>query len=189
MYTGVNITGKTISGEIPILNCIVFQDYIIFYRTLIHTYRIFKPQPITTKIKKGQYISGWLNDIKHLYNAGSNCSKILQIDTTSELPRCIYNPNIIYICVALYDCTSPTNEQFNYLTNLCNQYYNNNYDIVIQCAYGHGRSATLTIAYLLSQKLDSDIFAIEKSLYTIRRGVKLNRLQLKALVNWLHKKN
>jgi protein-tyrosine phosphatase len=57
--------------------------------------------------------------------------------------------------------------------------------VLIHCAHGHGRSATLLAAVLIADGAAEGVAEAEAAMRAVRPRVKLNRRQQASLVTWL----
>jgi hypothetical protein len=105
-----------------------------------------------TRILPGWYLSGWFNDLQHLRDAGCTSDRIAVLDMTCELPRRVFSSEALqvkYHCVPILDQTAPSPAQLCSAVRWCSEMRAEGMDVVVHCAFGHGRSATALVATLL----------------------------------------
>ncbi len=106
------------------------------------------------------------------------------VDATAEFPELAPLRHPAYHCVPLLDLTAPTPEQMRAAVAFIHLHLPSG-DVFIHCAAGHGRSATLAAAWLLSTGGASDAEAAEARLRLARPGIHLNSEQRRALQTYV----
>ena len=87
----------------------------------------------------------------------------------------------------LLDATAPTLEQLEGVTDWLSKAVAEG-PVFIHCALGHGRSATVLIAYLLTERKCSSVKDALAFVRTLRPGAKLNAVQRAVLEELLAKR-
>jgi hypothetical protein len=98
----------------------------------------------------------------------------------SELPALRKGPE--YRCIPLLDTFAPTREQLIAGVQFIRRHIADG-PVLVHCALGHGRSATLAAAYLMAAGVADDTDSAEKLVRMRRPGVKLSIAQRAALNN------
>lgn len=184
----LTIFSKDNWGNQPTKNYIITLPYLTFYMMIVKLYRAFvTDEPIVTKVFDGWYIGGWIDKLEHVKAAGSDGKKVAILDMTTELPRGAFNPGLVYTCLPTFDRSVPHVALIQNAVQWCLHYRSEGYDIVVHCAFGHGRSAAMLIACLLAEGLTGNIDEMEHDLISLRPRVKLTATQFATLVAWARK--
>lgn len=104
------------------------------------------------------------------------------IDMTAEFPACEGVRGLRYLCLATLDHTAPTPAQINRAIDFIQQQISRG-PILVHCALGHGRSATVVAAWMLYNKLAKTPEEAERKLREIRKGVRLKKSQSQLLTD------
>lgn len=184
----VSVFGKDALGGLPIWSYLTLWPYMFVYRCIIITHRLVRRyEPVMTKVVDGYYLSGWTNDYQHYINAGGSNTNIAILDVTCELPRMLFTNDSIdvaYKCVPILDRLAPNTQQLDAAVQWCLDRRAEGRDIIVHCAFGHGRSATCLLGVLLKEGSVSSIDGGEQMLRDMRPHVELCDVQYQALVDW-----
>ncbi len=108
------------------------------------------------------------------------------LDLTCELPRRIYDPSHIssYLCIPTFDRAAPppADIQRGVEFSLAQRKAGN--DVVVHCAFGHGRSATCLLACLLAEGHYQTIEEGENAMRALRPLIYLSEIQRHMLEGW-----
>lgn len=160
---------------------------------------MIRHEPVATRFAPGFYLSGWFDRAEHARRAfdeytrahGQTAkpadSRLAVLDLTCELPRVVYDPKVIaeYICVPTFDRCSPSAAKLEMITRWVMQHRNAGREVVIHCAFGHGRSATCLVASMLVSGVAKSISEAEEILRRERPLVELTSIQIHTLNEWL----
>ena len=104
------------------------------------------------------------------------------VDCTCELPRRHRNP---YLCCATWDTQSPSVESYEEGVAFAKeQRRGSDRPVLVHCAHGHGRSAAMLCAILISEGKASSIDEAQAMIKKIRPRVGLNANQREGLERW-----
>jgi diacylglycerol kinase (ATP) len=111
------------------------------------------------------------------------------LDTTVEfdaLDRSAVNTPIAYLNVPIFDHGVPHIEQLHRAVLWVDQRRRQRRRVVIHCALGRGRSATILLAYLLFAERDKTVRELLMDVQTLRATVSPNYHQLRVLEKYWH---
>jgi len=179
---------KRTDGTFPLRTYLLLWPYLSLYTLIIYFHRkIRKYEPVATQVMPGWYLSGWINNAECLRAAGSSLKKVAILDMTCELPRRLFSCDtcdVQYMNIPILDRLSPSVDDIAKAAKWCNEMRKQDYDVVVHCAFGHGRSATCFIAALLAAGAQSGIDETESWLQGMRPHVKLTKEQYGRLTEW-----
>jgi len=102
------------------------------------------------------------------------------LDLTCEFAENKRLRGLDYLCLPVLDHTAPTKQQITEALVFVEERVHRKV-VFVHCALGHGRSATMVAAWLLSRKLTPDVRTAIAQLQSTRRGVKLETGQKRVL--------
>ena len=106
------------------------------------------------------------------------------LDLTAEFPApSFFRLAPAYLCLPTLDTAAPTVDQIQTGVEFLTRHLPSG-PVYVHCAFGHGRSAVLVIAWLLDVGHQSDVEEATEWLRFQRPGVCLNRDQFQALRAW-----
>lgn len=108
------------------------------------------------------------------------------VDGTSELaePR-LLREQAAYLAVPALDGFPPTQAQLRRAVAWMGDQAARGRKLYVHCAVGHGRSATIAAAYLLTRRDFDDVDVAVAAMRSKRRWIRLRGVQRDALVRWL----
>ena len=172
-WLGAKAFGKRSSGKIAGWALCLLLPYLLLNWTLWHIQRLITKSECCNKIAPNIWIGrrAFANELP------DNISLI--VDLTAELTE---PPDLIsgktYICVPTLDASVPSDEVFQELIGTISSWQGN---IYIHCALGHGRSATVAAAILISQGVVDNANQAEKLLKKARPGISFSTAQRQLL--------
>lgn len=153
------------------------------------THRVVRRyEPVASRVSEGYYLSGWADSYSHYTRAGCTNTRIAVLDVTCELPRMLYSDDVLdveYRCVPVLDRLSPSLPQLEAAVQWCVARRAEGRDVVVHCAFGHGRSATCLIAVLVRAGVYESVEEAENSMRAMRPHVELTDVQYDILTEWL----
>ena len=105
------------------------------------------------------------------------------LDCTAELPRRMWDCPA-YLCLPVYDCGAPTVAQLDEAVEWAAEQRAAGREVLVHCANGHGRSATVLAACMLAQGLVQSPEEAESVMQRVRPLVKINSTQGASLSAW-----
>ena len=103
------------------------------------------------------------------------------LDLTAEFPEVSFLRKMpAYLCIPLLDRTAPSQPELKVAINFIRDRLAHG-PVYVHCALGHGRSATVVLAYLLASGKFADQNDALKHLREKRPGIKLHPCQLQAV--------
>lgn len=180
------ILGKRKDGTIAPAAALLFWPYHVGLRTKLFIQRRVSTEPAYNKITPIYYLGGWPSE-----EALTPSVHPAILDVTCELPLQAKPP--AYKMIPVWDTHSPTPDQIDSGVEWALEQERRGVPVLIHCAHGHGRSATMLCAILLSKGEASTIAEAEAILKRERPRVRLNSRQRQSLIAWFttraHKKN
>ena len=173
--------GKSKQGKLSLLCCGIFYPFQVAIRTKLLYRRRHGTEPLYSHVVDKYWIGGWPNSPTALPD-----SEAAVVDCTCELPRRHSNP---YLCVATWDTHSPSIEGFDQGVEFATEQRKDGRPILVHCAHGHGRSAAMLCAILISAGKAKSINDAEAMLQRKRPRVRLNKNQREGLTRWLEQKH
>jgi hypothetical protein len=105
------------------------------------------------------------------------------LDLCAELPRSSLLVGQRYLTLPVLDAEAPTAAQLDEAVRWLDEVLPAG-PVLVHCALGHGRSATVVAAWLLAHGAPGDALDVESTLRRIRSGVRLTPPQHTALDAW-----
>ncbi|WP_254564006.1 dual specificity protein phosphatase family protein [Oscillatoria sp. HE19RPO] len=171
---GYKIFGKrSTDGQLAIPSVVLLFPYLLFCWGFWHLQRRFLQEDCYNYIAPGL----WMGRRAFVDELPADIS--LLVDLTAEFPE----PKAAlvgkdYLCLPTLDAHVPDEEEFRALVQKIADWPGNVY---IHCAIGHGRSATVAAAVLMTQGLATNAQEAEAMLKKARPWIKLNQAQRKLL--------
>ena len=173
--------GKSKAGRLSLLALGLFLPFQAAIRAKLWYRRRVGTEPLYSHVVDKLYIGGWPNEVESLPDR-----QAAVVDCTCELPRRHPNP---YLCVATWDTHSPSLEGYEQGVKFALQQKEEGKPILVHCAHGHGRSAAMLCAILISlgkaSSIDEALAMIKKE----RPRVGLNKNQREGLTCWYDQKH
>ncbi len=167
-------------GRMRPVSFLVFWPYhLMSYASLIF-FRGMRVKPFH-QIAPGVYLGGWLFPWEEAKLKAAGIVSVL--DMTCELGEVGFlRRSPTYQCLPVLDGTAPTSQQLQAAVKFIRDRLPEG-PVYIHCAMGHGRSATVVAAYLLSTGAAADLPSAIKMMRDQRPGVRLNAGQRRAVEN------
>ena len=173
------LLGKKPAGNLPLSSYVVFWPFhLLNYASLI-LFRWSGQSAPFTEILPGLYLGGRVSsrDVRALTE--SRISAVL--DLTSEFSEIhSLREATAYMCIPLLDRTAPSAAELDTAIRFIREQSQRG-PVYVHCALGHGRSATVVLAYLLASgrfaRFEDAMIHIQNK----RPRVRLNPNQLRAL--------
>ncbi|GAB5369760.1 hypothetical protein AAMO2058_001433400 [Amorphochlora amoebiformis] len=180
----VGLLGKGANGLIPWWSYIAFAPFHLLYQLRLHTRRALMSEPLASSDFRGVWhIGGWPSDGKRLPPMVQSV-----IDCTCELPRefTVGRKSMVkeYLCVPLWDAMGPTINQLDHAARWAVSQRSLNRSVLIHCAHGHGRSATVLCAALVASGEARSCLGALRTIKQYRPRARLNSAQSAALRAW-----
>lgn len=135
--------------------------------------RLVHRRGASTEIAKGVWLSRRLS-AREIRSSG--VSWIAVLDLAAELPRGSL-PELSYLSLPVLDGAAPSTEVMKQAIRWIDEQHARG-PVLVHCAAGHGRSATVVLAWLLSSGQVADVEAGLAKLRGLRPGIALNLRQL-----------
>eukprot|EP00850_Spirogloea_muscicola_P011227 SM000069S20664 [mRNA] locus=s69:63553:65622:- [translate_table: standard] len=178
----VNFTAlfwKGPSGRLPLASYILFWPYQIPLRLYVLLRRLATDEPVYNKVADGFYVGGWPSAAKDVPPGD-----VAVIDCTCELSR---TPSLMdreYLCLPVWDTRAPSPEQIQKGVQWALDRRVAKRDVLVHCAFGHGRSVTVLCAILVAAKLAASTDDALRNICKVRPRAHLNRAQTASLAQW-----
>mmetsp|Transcript_26625 Transcript_26625/g.36874 ORF Transcript_26625/g.36874 Transcript_26625/m.36874 type:complete len:516 (-) Transcript_26625:143-1690(-) len=185
----VQLLGKRPDGEIQWWSYFAFMPFHVLYRLRLHARRALISEALSDTSSNGSWhISGWPHDQSALPPLADAV-----VDCTCELPRQYpvgpQHKVKHYRCVPLWDAAGPSPEQMDSVANWAADLRKKNHSVLVHCAHGHGRSATvLAAAMLCAGEAPSCVKAFQQ-IKAFRPKARMNGAQRQSLREWARKYN
>ena len=172
-----SLFGKNAKGVLGLPHQLAFLPFQCAIRAKLLYRRRFGEEPLWDHVKDGFYIGGWPNEQQSLPTPDAAV-----VDCTCELPRRHRNP---YLLCATWDTQSPTVEAYERgVAFAAEQRREGERPLLVHCAHGHGRSAAMLCAILISQGKAATVDEAERLIKSSRPRVNLNKNQREGLEQW-----
>ena len=172
------LLGKRADGSLAPLAWLVFWPYLLTNFASLWLYRRLSREEPCSEIVPGRFLGG---RPLRMDRAGFEERAIAStLDVTAEFPEVGYARAGAYLCVPLLDTLPPTREQLCLAAEWIGQRMAKA-PVLVHCALGHGRSASVVAAYLLSAGHASTAGEALALLLARRPGVGLHDAQRRAL--------
>jgi len=138
--------------------------------------RLLHRHGASTEVEPGVWLSRRLSarEIRGIRSSGVGLLAVL--DLAAELPRGAPR-ELTYLSLPLLDGTAPSIEAMNRAVQWIDEQHARG-PVLVHCAAGHGRSATVVLAWLLSCGYAADVETGLARLRELRPGIAVNRSQL-----------
>jgi hypothetical protein len=179
------LLGKRKDGSINPISQTLFYPYHIGLRTKLAIQRRVSSEPAWDQITSSYYLGAWPSE-----EALVPAVHPAVLDVTCELPLQVRPP--AYKMIPVWDTHSPNPHQIDDAVAWAQDQVHQGHQILIHCAHGHGRSATVLCAILIADGLAQSIAEAEAILKKQRPRVRLNVRQRAAVTEWFnlrHKAN
>lgn len=172
------ILGKTPDGKINPLGATLLWPYHIGLRAKLALQRRFSSEPAFNKIVNNYYIGGWPSE-----EAFIPATQAAVLDVTCELPLQLIPP--AYKLLKVWDTHAPTAEQIEVGVAWAQAQSAAGRPVLVHCAHGHGRSATIICALLIAEGYAKGLDDAEAYMKVERPRIRLNRRQRLAVKQWM----
>ncbi len=108
------------------------------------------------------------------------------LDLTSELEAAPFVRNLQYMSVPIMDGTPPSLDQIKACVEWIRRQLAEG-SVLVHCALGHGRSATLAAAFLVSRHSFTEPSIVIETLEAARPGISLNKAQMAVLCDHIRR--
>jgi len=172
------LLGKRADGSLAPLAWLVFWPYFLLnFLSLWLFRRVSREEPIS-EIVPGLYLGG--RPLGRDREAFEQRKIAATLDLTAEFREVPYARAGSYLCIPLLDTLPPTRDQLVLATEWLGHRMAET-PVLVHCALGHGRSASILAAYLLRARQAATIEQALALLSERRPGVGLNGGQARAL--------
>ncbi|KAG9458994.1 hypothetical protein H6P81_003502 [Aristolochia fimbriata] len=173
------LMGKRSDGSFPLWSLIIFGPYLGFVRLYVFFKRLKSKEPAFNQVCDGVYVGAWPSSLDRLPPGDPAI-----IDCTCELPRHpLFNKNA-YICIPTWDTRSPRASDIESAVRWACRKRSQKKPVFIHCAFGHGRSVSVTCAILVELGVAEDWKQAEKLIKEQRPRIRMKRLHRKTLDEW-----
>lgn len=178
-----HLLGKRGNGSIHPINQVLFYPYFVGLRIKLAIQRLISSEPIYNEMKivPGCYLGGWPSEEALVPNAHPAI-----LDVTCELPLKVKTP--AYKVIHVWDTHAPRLHQIDEGVQFIKEQLALNRPVLIHCAHGHGRSATIFGALIIASGAAQNASEAEKLMKKYRPRVRLNSRQHASLSAWMESK-
>lgn len=166
----VGLLGKQADGRLPLWSIVLLWPWHAAVRFGATAHRRLVPEPLSTEIHPGWHLGAW----PHRRTLWEQWPAI--VDCTAELPR-RGDPAAPYLCIPTFDGTAPTPAAMRKAVAWVLKQRAEHREVLIHCAHGRGRCATIMSAALVEAGLHEDTRAAAAHLRRCRPSVTINRDQ------------
>eukprot|EP00850_Spirogloea_muscicola_P007280 SM000036S13324 [mRNA] locus=s36:613379:615629:+ [translate_table: standard] len=166
-------------GRLPLASYILFWPYQIPLRLYVLLRRLATDEPVYNKVADGFYVGGWPSTAKDVPPGD-----VAVIDCTCELSRTSSLMDREYLCLPVWDTRAPLPEQIQKGVQWVLDRRVAKRDVLVHCAFGHGRGVTVLCAILVAAKLAASTNDALRSICKVRPRAHLNRAQTASLAQW-----
>jgi hypothetical protein len=180
------LVGKLSNGSLPIWSWFFWLPYILLsWATSQTVVRQVHHTMMPTEVAPNVLVGGYLGLVGQA-PVGFSTENLAVIDVTCELPRasCLRAASVAYLNIPAWDGTPPTVAQIQAACVWGASLHRAGHRVLVHCAFGIGRSATMGCALLVALGIAPTWHAAFEVIRTKRPGVRLNRLYRKALDEW-----
>jgi hypothetical protein len=173
------LIGKKRGGRMLPSSYLLFWPFHLLNYASLTLFRCSRRSAPFTEILPGLYLGGCLSsrDARRL-NELKICAVL---DLTSEFSEVrSLREATAYMCIPLLDRTAPSTSELETAINFIREQLQRG-SVYVHCALGHGRSATVMLAYLLASGKFASLTDALAHVQSKRPRVRLNRSQLRAL--------
>ena len=172
LYLGPTILGKTPQGDLPFLRRLINAPWIWEYQAIVAIDRWLGFEGMN-EISTGLWLarrplaSEIPKDIRLVVDLTAESARVSGLPTQAD-----------YLCLPTLDGYAPATEAFGELVRQVSEHPG---PVLIHCARGHGRSATVMAGVLLQRGLVRDVGSAYGLMKSKRKRVHLHRRQLTLL--------
>jgi Dual specificity phosphatase, catalytic domain len=178
-YAGASprILLKRADGRRSVFGWLLFAPYFLLNALTFSFYRLLSREPAYAQVAPNLFFGRRLSTREA---EAVGCMSVL--DLTAEFPACWWERTLSggYRSLPVLDASAPSLEELQSATAWVAEVLAAG-PVYIHCALGHGRSACVVIAYLLSVKAVATVAAGERMLQCLRPGVRLDPPQARLL--------
>ncbi|KAI7840365.1 hypothetical protein COHA_005909 [Chlorella ohadii] len=168
------LLGKSADGTISPLSFSLLWPYHAGLRAKLALQRRVSTEPAFSQITDDYYIGAWPSEQKLVPTVHPAV-----LDVTCELPLQVTPP--AYLNLAVWDTHAPTVAQIDQGVSWALAQRAAGRKVLVHCAHGHGRSATVLAAILIAEGLAKGPAEAEALMKAERPRVRLNKRQKAAL--------
>ena len=166
------LLGKRPDGHFPLWSFALFGPWHLVTRLIAHAIRRSGEDHHISEVTPGLLVGGW----PHRADQFDAWPAVL--DLTAELPR---RGSQTYRCIPIWDHTEPSIDQLN---DALEWIAAQDGPVLIHCAHGRGRSATVAVAALVARGAVSTWTEALTLLVEARPTTRLTREQRRVLERW-----
>jgi len=181
---GPKLLGKRPDGGRRWMFRLLLAPYLLLTRFNFLLYKSFGRHPAVCEIVPNLFLGRRLS----AKEAGQFTGAVV-LDLAAEFSetRPLRKPDL-YLSLPVLDATAPTVEQLNTAVVWITERLSHG-PVFVHCALGHGRSASVVIAYLLHSGRVTSVRDGLRLIRQLRRGVGLSTSQRQALQRWCAARN
>lgn len=172
------ILGKNGRGQINPLGIAFLWPYHVGLRAKLAIQRRLSSEPAFNKITKEYWIGAWPSEEKLV-----PALHAAVLDVTCELPLQVTPP--AYKVLPVWDTHGPTPLQIEEGVRWAREQAMLGNPVLVHCAHGHGRSATIIAALLIAEGKASGVEDAEALMKLERPRVRLNKRQRLSIKQWI----
>ncbi|KAL4424957.1 hypothetical protein ABPG77_002842 [Micractinium sp. CCAP 211/92] len=172
------LLGKRADGTIDPSRFALLWPYHVGLRAKLALQRRLSSEPSFSQVTEHYFIGAWPSEQKLVPVVHPAV-----LDVTCELPLQVQPP--AYLNLAVWDTHAPTAQQIEVGVQWALAQRAAGRPVLVHCAHGHGRSATVLAAILIAEGRAQGASEAEALMKAERPRVRLNKRQKAALLAWL----
>lgn len=178
------LLGKTRDGGFPVWSTVIFGPFHVFVRLYVYLKRWKRrgrKEPAYDEVAPGLFLGGWPDSHKRMPPG-----KPAVVDCTCELPRrsFVFAKDQPYLCIPSWDTRAPLPAEMDAAVRWACERRAEKRPVLVHCAFGHGRSASVICAVLIGLGLTEDWKTAEKMVKEKRPHSRMNAFQRGHLEEW-----
>lgn len=173
---GPGVFGKRPDGTLPLPVYLLFWPYLALHTLSMWFWAVIARERAYDQITPNLYLGRRLMPWDPVPEQGFAAV----LDLTCEYPERADLRRCAYLCLPVLDSRAPTVDQLAQGLRFIQEHMRTG-PVLVHCALGHGRSATVVAAYLLNAGQAADEITAEKVMKACRPDVHLNSFQRAAV--------
>jgi len=179
LFSWPRLLGKKRTGHLLPSSYLLFWPYHLLNYLSLALFRLSGKAAPFNEIEPGLYLGSRLFPRDQPALSAVQVASVL--DLTAEFPEVPFLRRVPgYLCIPLLDRTAPTKKELEIALRFIQDRLSQG-PVYVHCALGHGRSATVVLAYLLASDKFPDLQSAITYVRTKRPGIKLHSCQKKLL--------
>jgi predicted protein tyrosine phosphatase len=178
-FSWPGLIGKKRAGGLLTSSYALFWPFHFLNYLSLTMFRWSRQSAPFSEIFPGLYLGGRLTSRDARRLCELNISAVLDLTCEFSEIHCLRTTSA-YLCIPLLDRTAPSPAELEAAIRFIREQSQGG-SVYVHCALGHGRSATVMLAYLLATRKFTNVEEALAHVQSKRPRVRLNRSQLRAL--------